>query len=301
MKPLQKKRTRAAHRITRDRKGYVLKNSKQPNTYKVGRSIDPEGRAKALSRPTGVLGEYKVVFKREFRAYKEAEKRIHTELKQKGYHDDKEFFRGPLRYITGIIKAQEQKRVLFSPLLFGFFIILFLFFFLKVPFNDRTILLRGGGEPIIIPDPQLEKALKEALNLKDRGITIQGASKVKELTLSSSSIFNIKGIEAFTSLEALDLGDNYIQDITPLSLLKELKRLNLWGNQLTDITPLKDLTHLHWLNLNHNMIQDVSPLSQLENLKTLFLNHNRITDFSPLSSLESLNHLFIFHNVNALK
>lgn len=116
---------------------YVMKNTKQPKLFKVGRSKEPERRASELSKPTGVLGEYRVVYKKRFKNYKRAEKSIHKELKKRGYHYEKEFFKGPLKGIKRTIleeAAEERQQSHLHYCLLLFFMSFILYLITSIPY-----------------------------------------------------------------------------------------------------------------------------------------------------------------------
>ena len=170
-----------------------------------------------------------------------------------------------------------------------------------------------------IPDPNLENAIREALEL-DPGVplTRQRMSELERFQVLHAEIKDLTGLEYATNLDFLVLGSHEIQDITPLETLINLKFLILNDNPITDITPLANLTNLTYINLvgvplpnltpfasltqlrelhiHHCQITDITPLANLTNLVRLSLNHNQITDITPLATLTNLEILWLEGN-----
>lgn len=131
-------------------------------------------------------------------------------------------------------------------------------------------------EPLTIADANLEKALRDALGIPDRPITLRDAFAVQKLELNSR-----------------EGSAGPITDISPLKDFVNLYSLNLEGQQVSDLTPLAGLTKLDWLNLRNNRVSDLTPLAGLTSLRHLFLEFNPISGLSPLASLTSLRTLYL--------
>ena len=171
-----------------------------------------------------------------------------------------------------------------------------------------------------IPDPNLEQAIRETLQLPAGSpITQQNMEKLERLDAGGNrGITDLTGLEYATNIRSLGLYHNPIADIGPLAHLTKLVGFNLWGcdivdlsplrnlrnltdiilgnNQIADLSPLSELTSLTFLELESNQISDVGPLSGLINLTVLQLDGNQIVDFSPLGSLVNLEELWINDN-----
>ena len=163
-----------------------------------------------------------------------------------------------------------------------------------------------------VPDPNLRRAIREALNLPDdipltqlqmlrlegldaggnRGIAdltgLEYAANLKGLGLFHNPIVDISTLAHLTKLESFNLWGCQIVDLTALRNLKNLKSIYLGGNEISDISPLSELTNLTFLDLRSNNIEDVSPLTNLLELEELRIAGNPIHDFSPLFELEGV-------------
>jgi len=155
---------------------------------------------------------------------------------------------------------------------------------------------QSRSEIIVFPDPNLDAAVRAAINKPDGAIYSMDLDGLKELDASSKDIKNITGLEYCDTLGDLNLGSNQITDMSPLSGLTSIVYLSLYGNQITDISPLSGLINLRIITLEKNQITDVSPLSGLTNLVDLSLDSNQIADLSPLSRLTNLEGLDLHDN-----
>jgi Leucine-rich repeat (LRR) protein len=167
---------------------------------------------------------------------------------------------------------------------------------------------------VLFPDPNLEAAIREAINKPEGAIYASDLEELKGLDASDREIRDITGLEYCTNLQMLGLFGNQISDISSLSGLTNLQYLILESNPITDISPLAGLTNLQELYLSQltgisppekylqyqipdeNKISDVSPLAGLTNLQNLKLGANLITDISPLAGLTNLQELYLAEN-----
>ncbi|HPC89416.1 MAG TPA: leucine-rich repeat domain-containing protein [Methanothrix sp.] len=171
--------------------------------------------------------------------------------------------------------------------------------------EPQTTGMSESDEVVVFPDPNLDAAIRTAINKPEGSIYAADLVDLNVLHSNSSSIKDLTGLEHCNKLQELHLYDNRITDVSPLSDLTSLTYLDLSGlwqpmgvydKRITDVSPLSGLTNLTWLDLSYNQITDVSPLSGLTNLQELDLSENQITDVSPLSGLTSLTHLGLFYN-----
>ena len=164
-------------------------------------------------------------------------------------------------------------------------------FFYPLVFTVAATLFisRASAQIVDIPHPNLESAVREALQLPARQpITEQDMAQLEVLNAKSSQIVDITGLEYAINLRWLSLHRNKIQDISPLATLINLKTLILADNPLASLGPLANLTSLEHLSLPGVVITDLTPLSNLTQLKELYLAHCRISDITPLANLTQL-------------
>ena len=161
-----------------------------------------------------------------------------------------------------------------------------------VNYNTST-----SNDTISIVDENLKLAItKELGKNKEDVLTKKDLESIKNLTLDSKNISNLKGIEYCTNLENLSLGNNNISDISNLENLTKLKHLSLNNNNISDISSLKNLVNLEILSLTDNNISDLKPISKLKKLHTLHLGKNNIKDLSYIAYLEELTDLNLRNN-----
>ena len=151
-----------------------------------------------------------------------------------------------------------------------------------------------GPQPdhqVTIPDPGLEAAIRDALNMPGGPIYASQLRAFPGIDCRGRGIRNLSGIEYLTNATWVWAGQNQISDISPLAGLSGLWSLSLSGNQISNLAPLANLTKLTGLGLEQNQITDVSPLADLSSLEDLYLAGNQITDVSPLAGLTKLTGL----------
>ncbi|WWU63313.1 DUF5011 domain-containing protein [Clostridium baratii] len=155
-----------------------------------------------------------------------------------------------------------------------------------------------NNEIVNIPDVNLKRELNSALRQKpDNPITKSQLKSLTSLSIRSSSITNLQGIQYCTNLTSLEASVNQINDISELANLTKLTSLNLSNNKISDISSLVNLRNLTSLYLSNNRISDISELANLTNLTTLYLNSNKqISNISVLSNLLKLTSLDISDN-----
>ncbi|MCK5827958.1 leucine-rich repeat domain-containing protein, partial [Candidatus Bipolaricaulota bacterium] len=139
------------------------------------------------------------------------------------------------------------------------------------------------------PDPGLEKAIRDALEVSDDySITITDLQGLADLNARGYGITDLSGIEACENLESLTLWYNEIADIAQLATLTKLSYLDLDNNYIADLSPLAELAHLVRLYASSNPIADLSPLADISTLRYLSVDAVDVDDWSPIAHLTSL-------------
>jgi hypothetical protein len=134
-----------------------------------------------------------------------------------------------------------------------------------------------------IPDPNLEAAIRAALNIPaPTSLSSSDMLVLTDLIADHRNIANLEGLQCAENLSYLDINGNLISDLSPLSGLTNLSVLALQFNRISDLTPLLGLTNLYHLDLGINHISNLSPLSGLTNLQDLLLQQNSISDLTAL-------------------
>ena len=163
--------------------------------------------------------------------------------------------------------------------------------------NAASIPQTVSVAPNWLPDEGIRDAVREGLGLPEGEDFEQvRLEDVTTLTVESSDISTLTGLEAATNLTTLDLSGNAITDITVLENLTALTTLDLGGNAITDITVLENLTELTTLDLSGNAITDIKTLAELTELTVLDLGGNAITNITSLSGLTKLTSLNLSDN-----
>ena len=148
-----------------------------------------------------------------------------------------------------------------------------------------------------IPDPNLRRAVSEALNLPAGApITQEDMNRLTHLDMRERGIGILTGLEFATNLNYLLIAGNPTIDLSPIATLKQLEHLHVWAIPRLDITLLSNLTNLRGLTIAACDIVDISPLAQLTQLTGLNLSHNRIINIAPLARLTHLVELGLSDN-----
>ena len=169
---------------------------------------------------------------------------------------------------------------------------------LSLSFAATLLVPRAAAFDVIdIPDPNLKKAIRETLALPDEiPITQQEMLRLKNLSIASSDLKDLTGLEYATNLEKLSIDTGMVSDLTPLTNLIALKKLTIARNRISDIRPLAGLIKVSKLTLWKNEIRDIAPLANLTNLAYLHLAENNVEDITPLANLTALTYLKLSYN-----
>ena len=155
----------------------------------------------------------------------------------------------------------------------------------------------ANAQIVEIPDPNLERAIREELGLSSEfPITQQDMLQLTGFAAEAVSIENITGLEYAINLKNLYLRNNPIKDLTPIANLTQLELLHLPGVPIKDLTPIQNLIKLKRLILSHCELTDITPIQNLTALVFANFSVNRIIDISPLANLTALETLWIDKN-----
>ena len=155
----------------------------------------------------------------------------------------------------------------------------------------------ANAQVVNIPDPNLERAIRERLELSSEfPITQQEMLLLDKLTARDAEIEDLTGLEYAIRVREIFLERNQVRDITPLADLTNLKVLYLSKNPISDVSPLSEIASLRTLALTHIPIQDLSILSNLTQLEHLGLLLCELTDITPLANLTKLRFLDLGEN-----
>ena len=155
---------------------------------------------------------------------------------------------------------------------------------------------RANAQVVEIPDPNLERAIREDLGLSSEiPITQQEMLRLRDIEAGQRQITDLTGLEFASNLYGLYVGGSFSSslDLSPLLNLTELKVVFIRRSRISDMTVLGNLTQLTRLVLDENGIRDITALAGLVNLDGLVLLENPIADLSPLANLTQLKELSI--------
>lgn len=110
-----------------------------------------------------------------------------------------------------------------------------------------------SGEVVPIPDKNLAKAMREAMNLPEEyEMTTRHCEELTYLDLRGKDIKNLDGLQYCESLEVLYASHNDIVHLDALEDLSYLFILDLSNNRIKDVTPILGLQNLMLIDLYNN-------------------------------------------------
>eukprot|EP00931_Biecheleriopsis_adriatica_P061671 TRINITY_DN37093_c0_g1_i1.p1 TRINITY_DN37093_c0_g1~~TRINITY_DN37093_c0_g1_i1.p1 ORF type:complete len:573 (+),score=142.97 TRINITY_DN37093_c0_g1_i1:98-1816(+) len=145
----------------------------------------------------------------------------------------------------------------------------------EVDFIDLKVDAAGAGHRVeslgeLLPNlQQLRLSQSHICTIRDLGTSLQN---LKVLWLCRSSLQDLGGITALTSLEELYVSFNDITDLDPLLAHEALQIVDLEGNMVEDfneVASLEAMTALRELNLSWNPVRKVEGVTREKILKAL--------------------------------
>lgn len=133
--------------------------------------------------------------------------------------------------------------------------------------NKRKIhVCHNPIRPITFADPNLDKAVRQALGKPSGEITYADACSLTYLDASRRGITKLNGLEACRWLWNVDLSENSLTSASKLAAIKGLSIINLAGNSIENIYHLAQLDNLTCLDLRDNRLRRINALLRFENL-----------------------------------
>jgi len=117
------------------------------------------------------------------------------------------------------------------------------------------------SQAVTFADPNLEAAIRAALNKPTGTITQADMSTITYLNISSLGITNLSGLQYCTNLKVLYMWNNSVSDLSPLAGLTNLTDLYAMENSITSVAPLVNLINLRNLDLDDNNISDITAIN----------------------------------------
>ncbi len=130
---------------------------------------------------------------------------------------------------------------------------------------------------------------------------IDGLSKcsnLKDITIRSAQLNNMKRIEDLKSATSISLLQNQITKVEGIENLPNLKSLDINQNPIKTIDDMIKKQDLEYLYINNCGIENIEGIEKLTNLKKLDISSNKIIDITPLANNEKLTYLNIKNNAN---
>ena len=175
-----------------------------------------------------------------------------------------------------------------------------------------SILAPAQAQVVTFPDPNLEAAVRDALQIPAPTAIYQtnlSAIGFTNFYANGRGIVDLTGLQYATNLTTLKLQGNWGQsgltDISIMANFRKLSVLDLANNRITNGSPVAGLTNLTYLDFSwnrdatDNAIRDISFLTNLRRLQWLNLFYLRINDLGPLAGLTALTNVNCSYNYAA--
>ncbi len=148
---------------------------------------------------------------------------------------------------------------------------------------------------VIIPDPNLRLAVRNATGIRVGNITPEAMEKLTSIDVRNKEITTFQGIEYAPNLTHLYIGNTKTRDISFLKHLANLKLLDLNSNNIDDFSFLSSLGKIQTLYLNSTNLSNLSHIHKLSTLITLQMSSTEVSDVFLLKDLTNLES-FKFRN-----
>jgi formylglycine-generating enzyme required for sulfatase activity len=152
------------------------------------------------------------------------------------------------------------------------------------------------AQEVLIPDPGLNAAIREALQKPNGPLTETDLLGLTFLSAGGRGINNLEGLGAARNLNILDLDNNSLTNFPIAAALTNLTILDLFGNDLTRFALTPASSKLSVLNVAFNSLTECSLPPGLTNLNTLFLEGNVLAKFNLPPGLTKLTQLDLTDN-----
>ena len=164
-----------------------------------------------------------------------------------------------------------------------------------------TLILLGlvistRGQEVSIPDPGLNAAVRDALQIPRAPLTEQDLLNLIVLDASGRDVKSITGLEFARNLAVLDLQVNSLTNFSLPNALTNLSTLDLTGNLLTNCTLPAGMTNLAKIVLETNALKTVTLPPGLTGLNDLILDHNQLTNLTLPPDMTNLVVLSVVAN-----
>ena len=125
-------------------------------------------------------------------------------------------------------------------------------------YGSSRIVTAMVDQKVAIPDPVLENAIRESLDIYGRDIRASDMARINKLHIVSQKgysgqlikhpVTDLTGLEYCINAEEIWLGGHEITDFTPVSNIDKLQLLDISGSEIQDISFLKNLVNLRHLS-----------------------------------------------------
>jgi formylglycine-generating enzyme required for sulfatase activity len=152
------------------------------------------------------------------------------------------------------------------------------------------------AQEVIIPDPNLNTAIREALGKPAGPLTQLDMLTLTNFGAVFRNITNVQGLEAARNLTSLDLQDNRITNVNILTNLTRLVFLDLSENRFPKLTLPTGMTNLTTLRAEVGGLTKITLPAGLTKLTSLRLGFNQLTSLTLPADMTNLSVLSVYLN-----
>ena len=152
------------------------------------------------------------------------------------------------------------------------------------------------AQEVSIPDPGLDAAIRDALQIPNGPLTEQDLLRLINLDAGSRNVSNVEGLAAARNLHVLFLDSDRLTNFTLPGTLTNLTELELSFNPLTNCSLPSGLGNLDTLSIEFDQLTQLTLPSGLTRLTELDLGANVLTSFTLPSDATNLAGLSLFFN-----
>lgn len=145
-----------------------------------------------------------------------------------------------------------------------------------------------AGQVVVISDPNLEQAIRNALNKTTGDLTTADLQGLTELYATNLGITTLDGFTTASNLVFLDLSYNTLSTVSVGDGFPKLALARFRGNGMTNFTATGLLPSLAQLELSENLITNVAFLQKTPLMTYLELDYNELSAFDPGPGLGNL-------------
>ncbi|MEF9953061.1 MAG: leucine-rich repeat domain-containing protein [Clostridium sp.] len=156
----------------------------------------------------------------------------------------------------------------------------------------------GTEGKISIPDKIFADKVKDLLPGGSKELTAENLALLTELSLPSSGIKDLTGLEHMVNLRKVNVSDNKITRVPSLSKLTRLTHFDIGKSGIKDISNIVKASNITNLYIYNNNIDNHEELSKLTKMEHLCMGRTTASNIDFVKNMNNLKYLEIQNNPN---